>query len=1150
LIDEYDKETKTLKKAIHPEPSAEQQAADGKQELRRLHVIAEEAAARPEVLLPAAYRNLGGIGSVALGPEMKDAIERSTAELKEWRSKLQALQAEAANWDSRQSARRAERDRLFQQVATAKAQSVERAPVAEGSIPSARKLPQERLINVQWKARLDALRLQVIEAQLALAVKLIGVRDVNVQICQARIATAEKTLALLQERWRTAAELKERELKAKATQAESAARRSEDPLERLRARRLADLLALEAQVVKHEQFLATSPPPSLDEQRSLADHAQGDFARIKELLDDGHVSRLDAIRLNNEFRRIGPERDRLVRNEMAVVEARMQYYEDALTSVEIELLRDSSHDRVEHDLLRERLPPARWAEGEGMLAELDQKHRSLLVRRRAALERLTNDTAQTLDEVTRRLGILDQEYGFIRTHLFWVRDEEPIGPGTVSQGIRECQGLTKALVRMGEETGDGRHWGRPSAEFVVAALVVPILTIGLVRLRRRLSALSDPDSHHSRPLRSLWLGMAGAVAWPLYLVLLAYTARQAPWPRCVAIPFSAVLTAVALVMFFQALVGWLLRPAGWVEQHLDVPADVTRQLSRAGRFGAVVAGAFLLPVFLLDHGLIAPDGRPVSTQALSRFLILGFELAVWGMLVRLLRARSALLGWLSIGPADNPGGSATARVHAGLAWLSRKRRITGWLALLAIAMIIILDARGYSYSAHRLAVAGSQTAIVVVVGAAIYRLIARMVDRHAESWAQAHQFWAVALTSAVARRSSVGRAGGWSGSSHDLAPASADSADPPALIRADDLAAGLRSICACMVAGLGLVAVVWLWDLDLALLRFLLNQPLWFFDDQSPVTVGDLGEAVAIVVAGAVAWRYMGTFFALTFFRRMPDDPGVRFAIVTLCRYAVLALTAIAALGAIRLDMAKIGVVLAALGVGLGFGLQEIVSNFVCGIILLLERPIRIGDVVTVGGTTGRVDRIHIRATTIVNADNQSMIVPNREFITGNLVNWTHKDKILRIAIKLAVAYGTDPERVVQLLLDVTRADSDVLANPEPSAALEGFGESSLLFAVYAYVPDPSLVGPVRHRLCSEIQRRFAQEGVVIPLPARQLHFGPIPHDLARALEVVEPDHSEPRRGRLDPPAPMPPGRHAGIGSAAGLSARPGDDGVHAERRV
>src|SRR5207253_3418534 len=109
----------------------------------------------------------------------------------------------------------------------------------------------------------------------------------------------------------------------------------------------------------------------------------------------------------------------------------------------------------------------------------------------------------------------------------------------------------------------------------------------------------------------------------------------------------------------------------------------------------------------------------------------------------------------------------------------------------------------------------------------------------------------------------------------------------------------------------------------------------------------------------------------------------------------------LAGLSAIHLGLEKIGMVLAALGVGLGFGLQEIVSNFVCGIILLLERPIRVGDVVTVSGMTGKVDRINIRATTIINGDNQSIIVPNREFITGNLVNWTHKDRILRVAIRV-----------------------------------------------------------------------------------------------------------------------------------------------------
>ena len=255
------------------------------------------------------------------------------------------------------------------------------------------------------------------------------------------------------------------------------------------------------------------------------------------------------------------------------------------------------------------------------------------------------------------------------------------------------------------------------------------------------------------------------------------------------------------------------------------------------------------------------------------------------------------------------------------------------------------------------------------------------------------------------------------------------------------------------------------------------------------------------MLLGVLAWRYMSTLFALTLFPRITDDPGVRFAVVTLCRYAVLGVTSIAALGAIHVGTAQIGMVLAALGVGLGFGLQEIVSNFVCGIILLLERPIRIGDIVTVAGTTGKVDRINIRATTIINGDNQSMIVPNRQFITGNLVNWTHKDKILRVAIRVSVAYGSAPEQIVDLLLAIAHDDPDVLDDPQPSALLEELGDSALKFALYAFVPEPGLVGRVKHRLSAQVQRRFGEANIGIAYPTHEIHLSSVSDDLSRAIE-------------------------------------------------
>ncbi len=398
----------------------------------------------------------------------------------------------------------------------------------------------------------------------------------------------------------------------------------------------------------------------------------------------------------------------------------------------------------------------------------------------------------------------------------------------------------------------------------------------------------------------------------------------------------------------------------------------------------------------------------------------------------------------------------------------------------------------------------------------------------------------MALTSAMARRAKVRSRDAATVETPPLASAAnPENGDDDVLL--DDLASGLRRLGAYAVTALTLIAVAWIWEVDMALVQFLLDHPLWSADAQTSVTVGDVFLASTVIMVGALSWRYMNTLFAVTLFNRIPDDPGVRFAVVTLCRYAVLGLTTLIALGAIHLDLTKISVILAALGVGLGFGLQEVVSNFVCGIILLLERPIRIGDVVTVAGSTGTVDRINIRATTIVNSDNQSMIVPNREFITGNLVNWTLKDKITRVPIKITVAYGTDPDRVVDLLLRIARADADVMINPAPSASMEGFGESSLLFGLSTFVPEPGLSGNVKHRLCAEIQRQFTQEGIIIPYPTHELHVNNhVPRESSRGREVAPDETYVSHPFRYDSAAKTPPAPHA---PAVGVpSSGPHDD--------
>jgi potassium efflux system protein len=177
----------------------------------------------------------------------------------------------------------------------------------------------------------------------------------------------------------------------------------------------------------------------------------------------------------------------------------------------------------------------------------------------------------------------------------------------------------------------------------------------------------------------------------------------------------------------------------------------------------------------------------------------------------------------------------------------------------------------------------------------------------------------------------------------------------------------------------------------------------------------------------------------------------------------------------------------AAASVGLGFGLQEIFANFVSGIILLFERPMRVGDVITIGNTTGTVSRIRFRATTIVDGDRKELIVPNKSFITGNLLNWTLSDSVNRVALKVGVAYGSDPNKVRELLLKIASEHPSILKDPAPTASLEELGDSALVFQMRAFLPTLKDRQKATHELNTMIHDRFRAAGIDIPFPQQEV---------------------------------------------------------------
>ncbi|MDA1016735.1 MAG: mechanosensitive ion channel [Planctomycetota bacterium] len=255
------------------------------------------------------------------------------------------------------------------------------------------------------------------------------------------------------------------------------------------------------------------------------------------------------------------------------------------------------------------------------------------------------------------------------------------------------------------------------------------------------------------------------------------------------------------------------------------------------------------------------------------------------------------------------------------------------------------------------------------------------------------------------------------------------------------------------------------------------------------ITLDDLLFAIGVFAFAVVLSRNIPGILEVAILQHLPIDSGGSYAISTLTRYGINVIGIIVAFNLMGIGWAQVQWLVAAMTFGLAFGMQEVFANFVSGLILFLERPIRIGDIVTIGDVTGTVSKIRIRATTVINWDRKEYVVPNKELITGRLLNWTLSDKINRIVVNLGVAYGSDTDRATHLLFEVLAANPHILKDPAPRVTFETFGESSLNFTIRAFLDNMDLRLDTIHWLHTEIHRRLKEAGIEIAFPQLDLHL-------------------------------------------------------------
>lgn len=312
-----------------------------------------------------------------------------------------------------------------------------------------------------------------------------------------------------------------------------------------------------------------------------------------------------------------------------------------------------------------------------------------------------------------------------------------------------------------------------------------------------------------------------------------------------------------------------------------------------------------------------------------------------------------------------------------------------------------------------------------------------------------------------------------------------------------------------LATGLLVLSVFWAWEIPpreaLEILRIRL--PGVDPEKRDYVSYLDAILFVYVTILTLEAAKFARRLIERTLYPLVIEDKGLAFALSSLSRYIILLVGMILALSYLEIGSSQIQWLLAFAGIGIGFGLQEIVTNFIAGLIMLVERPAQVGDVITVGATEGRIADINIRSTRVQTSHQVDILIPNKKFITDELRNWTHRDPTVYISIAVGVSYDSDVQLVRTVLLEVAGNHGLVLERPPPQVRFNDFGDSSLLFQLNVCIDDPMNRGRIESDLRFATWAAFRRNGIEMPYPQRVVHIkhdhGDEPAEAKKGIEAL-----------------------------------------------
>jgi potassium efflux system protein len=691
-----------------------------------------------------------------------------------------------------------------------------------------------------------------------------------------------------------------------------------------------------------------------------------------------------------------------------------------------------------------------------------------------------NDYLRTLSELEisdrQALQVVEDYRDFLSRNLLWLRNESPLSPAKLIAMPQELASVLKSPEWMDGLRVLVLHLFVSPLQ--IAAVVLLLFTAWkrsavLEQLRATARSVGKPSADTmGSTLKALLYTIILTVPWPLLTLITGLQMIDGPASNLSSVAFGDALLRMAPILFFLLLLRNLCLPCGVAEVHFqwlpDAVVELRRELFLLG-LTLLVPGVFLI----IAHAFAPPDQTFGFGQLI--YLIPVFGLARF--LYRLFYPGKSIVERLKRRP------TMTYSPGLGWAWLIGTIAIPVLMGVVAVA--------GFMYSASILLDRTVQTLLFALALALLSELAARwllIARRRAR------------LQELLARRAAAREQdGGEATSSAVEGTAMLDAGEDLASLDSDSRK--LINVSLSIVALLGVVAI---WSPVFPALVNLSGITLWDYAQQvageqviERVSLADLLLALLLAALTYAAARSLPALVEIVLRQRGSVPSGSRLAFATLARYSIVLIGLGLVLSIIGINWSKLQWLVAALGVGIGFGLQEIVANFISGLIILIERPVRVGDVVTVGEDTGRVVRIQIRATTIRKWDQQELIVPNKEFITSRVVNWSLSDETTRIFFMVGVAYGSDVEKALKLIEEAALENPVVLEDPTPLVTFESFGDNSLNLGLRCYVPSVNERLETTTALHIAINRKFAEAGIVIAFPQRDVHL-----DTSSPLEV------------------------------------------------